>query len=89
MIIEMYRDTASGYGLCQDDGWDDNSVELDVPEVLLEYYFKTEIQPHDPDYAEIDYKKWLDEYYIYDDMEDLLDYVIDTEGNLDSIKVVE
>lgn len=83
MLITMYKDTAAGYGLCEDDGQSDNSVSIDVPKNTLDDYYNDIIRGSAP------FQKWIDEEYIWDDMEDLLDYIIDTEGNLDSIKVVE
>ena len=87
MIIDMYRDTASHYGLCKDDGVQDNIVQLDVPKDSLLNYYEW-IQMSDDYYRDIEFEDWI-QNYTCDDMEDLLQDIITQVGNLDDVKVME
>ena len=88
MTISMYRDTASHYGLCEDDGRDYNAVNLDIPAKYLENYYNYKIKPFKL-YGEIDYDEWIRNYYIFDDMERLLDFIQTQTGSLDCVEVIE
>lgn len=88
MIISMYRDTAAEYGLCEDNGIDDNSITIDVPRRTMEAYYNDTFGAYD-DNPTHTFDRWIQDEYILDDMEDLLEYVQDTEGDLSNIKVAE
>ena len=88
MIISMYRDTAAGYGLCKDDGRDDNSITLDVPRRTMEAYYNDTFGAYD-DNPTHTFDRWIQDEYILDDMEGLLEYIQDTEGDLSNVKLAK
>lgn len=86
MFVEMYRDTASSFGLCEDNGYDDNSIVIDIPEYILESYYKRQIQ-HSYEDEDISFTDWINLVYTLDDMEGLLGFIKRTFGNLDCVEV--
>ena len=85
MIITMYRDTASHYGLCEDSKeMDDNSVALDIPTETLKDYYNDKIEAYEDN--PMPFEQWINEEYTHDDMEDLLGYIVDTEGDLRNVE---
>ena len=86
MLISVYRDMASHYGLCEDDGICDNELVINVAKETLEDYYNDSIAAYQ--YKPIPFEKWITEEYTMDDMEGLLEYIEDTEGNIDSVEVV-
>ena len=85
MLISIYRDTASAYGLCKDDGRCDNQLVVDVALETLEDYYNDSIAIYQDN--PMPFKQWIEEEYTMDDMENLLGYIEDTEGNLNSVEV--
>lgn len=85
MLISIYRDTASTYGLCKDDEKCDNQLVVDVALETLEDYYNDSIAIYQDN--PMPFKQWIEEEYTMDDMENLLGYIEDTEGNLDSVEV--
>lgn len=86
MLISIYKDTAAGYGLCKDDNpLGDNELVIDVAKKTLEDYYNDSIAvyEHEP----MSFEQWITSEYTMDDMEELLEYIEDTEGSLDNVEV--
>ena len=81
--VDIYKDTASRFGICEDDGTDPNICQILVPASLLRLFYEKVIVP---DLDEIiSFDRWFYEEYTCDDVEDLLGFLVEMNYDLSKL----